>query len=39
MKPKSKKKKAVQWFVKKMTFAKRHPPKKDQDEDPPDIQL
>ena len=39
MKPKSKKKKAVQWFIKKMTFAKKHPPKKDQDEEPPDVQL
>ena len=36
MKPKSKKKKAVQWIIKKMTFAKRHPSKKDEDEDPPD---
>ena len=38
-KPTYKKKKAVQWFIKKLTFAKKHPPKKDQDEDPPDLQL
>ena len=38
-KPTSKKKKAVQWFIKKLTFAKKHQPKKDQDEDPPDLHL
>ena len=35
-KPKSKRKKAVQWFIKKMTFAKKRPPK-DDDEYPPNI--